>query len=119
MLESNGHALTNAGVDKQFTASKATAKHDDIHQRWVVRGLAAEGDEFHVKSALDGKWLSHHTSLSVSESGAQAYKIAYMGHGLYSLQKENGKYTNIREDCSISIDATLIGYKLYSVTYHK
>lgn len=118
VFESNGHALTNRGVDKQFTASKAGDKHEDIKQRWVLHALEKEGTTFNVASALDGKWISQHSSLSVSQKGAQVYNITNMADGSYALQKENGRYLNIREDGELSFDKDPIGYEVYSVTYH-
>ena len=119
VIESNGHALTNEGVEKQFTATEASDRHDDIHQRWVLHALEEEGTTFHITSALDGKYISQHSSLSNSESGAQVYNITYAGEGEYHFQKENGKYLNIDEEGKLSFDHDPIGYKLFSVTYHE
>ena len=118
VFESNGHAITNPGSGNQFTSTAATAQHKDIHQRWVLHQLADEGTEFYVTSAVDGKYISQHTSLANSKSGAQTYNITYLGGGKYALQKENGKYLNIKADGTISIDSTPTGFNAYSVTYH-
>jgi phospholipase C len=118
VFEANGHAVTNPGNGSQFTATAATAQHEDLHQRWVLHQLAPEGTQFTITSALDGKYVSQHTSLATLASGAETYTIEYLGGSLYSLQKENGDFLNLRADGSISIDSTAVGYNVYSVTYH-
>ncbi|KAL1859073.1 hypothetical protein VTK73DRAFT_7602 [Phialemonium thermophilum] len=118
VFEANGHAITNPGSGRELTATAATAGHEDIHQRWVLHQLAPEGTEFRITSALDGKYISQHTSLATLESGAETYNITYLGSSKYALQKENGKYLNLQADGTISIDSTPVGYNVYSVTYH-
>ncbi|KAJ9156129.1 Non-hemolytic phospholipase c [Pleurostoma richardsiae] len=118
VFESNGHAITNPGSSSQFTSTAATAQHEDIHQRWVLHQLATEGTQFYITSAVDGKYISQHTSLATAESGAETYNITYIGGSKYALQKENGKYLNLNADGSISIDSTTTGFNAYSVTYH-
>ena len=119
VFEANGYALSNPDTpNKQFQATKASATHDDVHQRWVLHALAEEGTTFHITSAVDGKYISQHSSLSISESGAETYNITYIGSGVYALQKENGAYLNIQPGGSLSFDNKPDGYKLYSVTYH-
>jgi phospholipase C len=118
VFEANGYALSNPGTGKQFIATATTAAHDDIHQRWVAHALADEGTAFNITSAIDGKYISQHSSLSTSGSGAGIYNITYIGGSKYALQKENGPYLNIQADGSLSFDSTPVGYALYSVTYH-
>ncbi|KAH8892840.1 non-hemolytic phospholipase c [Thozetella sp. PMI_491] len=119
VFESNGYALSNPNDDqKQFTASPATAGHDSINQRWVLHGIAAEGTEFNITSVVDGKYISQHSSLSTSVTGAQTYNISYVGNSQYILQKENGKYLNIKSDGTLSFDSQPTPYNVYSVTYH-
>ena len=118
VLEANGHALTNPEVNKQFTTTRATSTHDSLEQRWYLHALTEEGTTFYIRSAVDGMYISQHSSLSESESGAETYNITYLGGLEYALQKENGKYLNIDSDGSLSFDSEPIGYKLYSVTYH-
>ncbi|KAK0387603.1 hypothetical protein NLU13_3849 [Sarocladium strictum] len=119
VFESNGHALTNLGKDKQLTTTRVTERHEDPRQRWVLHGLSPEGSTFHIASALDGKWMSQHSSLSERRSGAQKYNVRRLADGTYAMQKENGRYLNIANTGELSFDKEPIGYKVYSVTYHK
>ncbi|ERT01358.1 hypothetical protein HMPREF1624_02603 [Sporothrix schenckii ATCC 58251] len=118
VFESNGYALTTDGNSKQFTAKKATAGHEKIQQRWVLHALEEEGTTFHIQSASNNYYISQHSSLSISESGAEVYNITYMGNSQYKLQKENGAYLNIDSDGNLSFTSTPVGYNVYSVTYH-
>lgn len=118
VFEANGYALSNPGSGRQFTTTKATAAHDDIHQRWVLHDLAEEGTTFRVTSALDGKYLSQSSSLSQLESGAEVYNITYLGNRGYALQEQNGLYLNIQPSGRLALDKEPVGYQLYSVTYH-
>lgn len=119
VFESNGHVLSNPGGNgRQFQVDPAVEPYDSINHRWVVHALTPEGTTFYVTSALDGKYLSQHSSLSTSKSGAEVYNITYVGNGEYVLQKENGSHLNIKPDGSLSFDAEPVPYKVYSVTYH-
>ncbi|OAA57415.1 non-hemolytic phospholipase c [Niveomyces insectorum RCEF 264] len=119
VFEANGYALYNPSTAaKQFAATRATPGHEDIHQRWVLHALTPEGSTFHVTSAVDGKYLSQHSSLSISESGAETYNITYLGNSRYAMRKENGAYLNIKADGTLSFDSTPTGYNVFSVTYH-
>ena len=95
-----------------------SADYEDLNQRWVLHALSPEGTTFNIASALDGKWISQHSSLSVSVKGAQKYNITRLADGTYAMQKENKSYLNIRKDGKLSFDRDPIGYKVYSVTYH-
>lgn len=117
-FEANGYALSNpSDGSKQFKATPATAAHDAKAQRWVVHGIAEEGTLFNITSAVDGTYISQHSSLSVSVSGAEVYNIAYVGASKYTLQKENGDYLNIAKDGSLDFESTAVPYSLWSVTY--
>jgi phospholipase C len=88
VFESNSYALSNPNnTAKQFEATAATASHDSINQRWVLYGLSAEGTTFNTTSAVDGEYISQHSSLSVSVTGAEVYDITYIGSSQYILQK--------------------------------
>lgn len=129
VFEMNGYALTNpGGKATDFTATKATTLHDDIHQRWIVNatgGTATIGGSgagtFLLSSALDGRYIKSHTSLGIttSPSGAETYNITFLGNGNgYSLAKENGKYLTIDANGVIDITGTAsTGFQIYSVTY--
>ncbi|RFU30264.1 hypothetical protein B7463_g6077, partial [Scytalidium lignicola] len=119
VFESNGYALSNpSDGTKQFKAAAATANHETLAQRWVVHALTEEGTLFNVTSAVDGKYLSQHSSLSDSVTGAEVYNITYLGNSQYVLQKENGDYTNIKPDGTLEFSSTPIPYKIWSVTYN-
>jgi len=119
VFESNGYALSNPNnTDKQFTATPVAAPYDSINQRWVIHGLAAEGTLFNITSAVDDSYISQHSSLSTSATGAEVYNITYIGSSQYIVQKENGKYLNIQPGGSLSFDSTPIPYNVWSVTYH-
>jgi phospholipase C len=118
VFESNGHALSNPSDDtKQFEATAATANHETLAQRWVVHALTEEGTLFNITSAVDGKYLSQHNSLSDSVTGAEIYNITYIGNSQYVLQKENGDYTNIQSEGTLEFVPTPIPYTIWSVTY--
>ena len=124
VFEMNGHALTNAG-SSDIIGTEATGSHDRKSHRWVLHatgGTAISGGEgsgtFTLASAVDGRWIASHTSLSGSSSGAETYTITDLGNGKgYSLMKENGKYLSIGPDGVINIYGTPIGFQVYSVTY--
>ena len=119
VFESSGYALSNpADGSKQFKPTAATADHEALAQRWVVHSLSEEGTLFRVTSAVDGTYLSQHNSLSISVSGAEIYNITYIGNSQYTLQKENGDYTNILPDGTLSFVNTPVSYKIWSVTYN-
>jgi phospholipase C len=113
VFESNGYALTNPGTtDNQFTSTAAISDHSDIHS------LFNDGESFNITSVVDSKHIPQHSSLATDVSGAEVCVIQYQGSGQgYSLQKENGKYLNLNSDGSISVDSTLAGYSIFSVTY--
>jgi phospholipase C len=118
VFESNGYALSNpSDGTKLFEATAATASHEKLAQRWVVHALAEEDSQFNVSSAVDGKYLSQHNSLSDSVTGAEIYNITYVGNSQYVLQKENGDYTNIKSDGTLEFVSTPIPYSIWSVTY--
>jgi phospholipase C len=119
VFEANGYALSNpSDGTKQFGATKATAAHDAKAQRWVIHGVAEEGVAFKITSAVDGLYISQHSSLSVSVSGAEVYNVVYIGNSQYTLQKENGRYLNIAADGTISFASKPVPYSVYSVTYN-
>lgn len=117
-FEANGYALSTDGKSKQFSATKATADHRDIHQRWVLHALEPEGNSFYITSATNGYYISQHSSLSTLESGAETYNITYIGGSKYALMKENGKYLNIDSTGTLAFTSTPVGYNVFSVTYH-
>lgn len=119
VFESNGYALSNPSDSrKQFEPTTATADHDSLAQRWVAHALTEEGTLFQISSAVDGKYLSQHNSLSESINGAEIYNITYIGNSQYVLQKENGDYTNIHPEGTLQFISKPTPYKIWSVTYN-
>jgi phospholipase C len=83
-IEANGFALTNPSTStNQLSTTAALADHSDIHQRWVVHQLdvALDVPQFNISSAVDGKYLSQHTSLSTAVAGAEVYTVTFLGNG--------------------------------------
>lgn len=121
----NGYAITALNNASDITASKATAKHESINQRWVVHatgGTATDGGQgsgtFVITSAVDGRYIADHTSLAKLKSGAETYIISYTANGAgYALQKENGKYLSINTAGIIVITSKPALFSAYSVTY--
>ena len=125
VLEQGGYAITNPG-GSDIVLSAATNGHEQKSQRWVVHatggaptvgGQGATSGQYIFSSAADGRYLADHTSLSQSSSGAETYTINFLGNGQgYSLQKENGKYLNVK-DGEIYISSDISGWQIYSVSY--
>ena len=118
VFESGGYALTNPGKPAtDFTATKSTATHSSISQRWVVHSLAAGGDTFLISSAADGRYIGSHTGLVDSAHGAETYTVSFAAGRGYALQKENGRFVTVDGGGNVQIagDATYFG--AFSVTY--
>lgn len=122
VFEYGGYALSNQGKpSNDFAATKATAAHNDVHQRWIVNYLQDNGGQvastFTIKSAFDGRYIGEHTGLSNSAKGAETYTINFSPSKGYSLQKENGKYLTIDTHGTVQITPDETFFKAYSVTY--
>ena len=127
VFEQDGLAIANNGAGaKDIVLTEATSGHESKKQRWVIHdqgGAPIDGGKgssgtYILSSAEDSRYLASHTSLSTSVNGAQTYNITYLGNGQgYSLQKENGKYLNVK-DGEIYISSQATGWKAYSVSYH-
>jgi len=120
-FESNGYALTNPGQNSPyFTATKATADHSCMNQRWVVHQLAPEGDVFIISSAVDGLYVGNLTSLRNNSGIADQYSIQFLGNGNgYSMQNQNGSYltfASMGDDGVISFTSAVSSFFLFSVT---
>jgi phospholipase C len=115
-FESNGYALTVSGSQSQIAATKSTATHNEISQRWIVHVLEEGGTQFNISSAANGMWVSQHTSLSHDVSGVEVYTIEFMGAG-YTLRKENGDYLTIDWRGDVVISSSPQSFEVFSVTY--
>ena len=82
----------------------------------MLHGIAEEGTAFKITSAVDGTYVSQHSSLSFSVSSAEVYDVVYIGGSLDTLQKENGDYLNIAADGTLSFATKAVPYSVYSVT---
>lgn len=127
VAEKGGSALTNSGERGYVTATPATDKHDSKHQRWVIHYTEdAESEIFTISSALDGRWLGARGALLDSDRGASAepVRITFLGNGLgYAVQYVRGnQYIDVNHVGQIEIatqrQASNLGFKLFSVTYH-
>jgi phospholipase C len=110
-IKANGYALTNPSTStNQLSTTAALSDHSDIHQRWIVCQLdvALNVPQFNISSAVDGKFLSQHTSLSTAVSGAEVYTVKFLGNGSYLTVDVNG---------NLVISTTPQGFQFYSVTY--
>jgi phospholipase C len=115
VFELGGYALTNTGKPAgDFIATKATAQHEGIAQRWVVHD---GGNTFTISSAKDGKYIVSHTGLIDSGNGAETYTVGFAAGKGYSLQNENGKYVTVDENGAVQITGDVGYFKAYSVTY--
>lgn len=117
-FESSGYALTNPGKNAMtFTATKATANHSSINQRWVVTQLAEDGNTFLISSALDGLYIGNLTSLTNNSGIAEQFSIRFLGNGKgYSLQNQNGMYLRLATTGAMSFASTALGFLIFSVT---
>jgi phospholipase C len=80
--------------------------------------VALDVPQFNSSSAVDGKYLSQHTSLSTAVTGAELYTVTFLGNGQgYTLQKENGSYLTVDVNGNLVISSTPQGFQFYSVTY--
>lgn len=100
VFEQGGYVTTNTGSGaSDITLTTATANHEIRTHRWVIHaqgGAPTDGGQinygtYFLASAVDGRYLASHTSLSKSVNGAETYKISFLGNGRgYSLQKRMG-----------------------------
>jgi len=118
VFEYNGYALTNEGRPASaFSASKATSKHNDIKQRWVVHAVQDPGNKFVISSAKDGRFCGGETGLADSSSGAETYTVTFKAGQGYALQKNNGKFVTVDARGNVQIARSATYFKAYSVTY--
>lgn len=126
VFEQAGYAITNTGADaSDITLTATTTDHESKSQRWVIHaqgGAPTDGGQisygtYYLTSAMDGRYIASHTSLSKSVNGAQTYKITFLGNGKgYSLQKENGKFLGVKNG-EIYISSQETGWSIFAVTY--
>lgn len=98
-FEMNGYALTNEGTnDRNLAIRKATPMHEDIHQRWILYGVKAQGKHtFNIKSALDSSYISANQTLTRSRDHADVFTINDLGNG-------NGYALSVFMSTSLAID---------------
>jgi phospholipase C len=118
VFELDGYAITNSGQpSRDITASKATSKHNNINQRWVVHQVTEGGNTFTISSAKDGRYIGSHTGLINSSSGAETYTVSFLAGQGYALKKENGKFLTIDNKGTVQITSQATYFKAFSVTY--
>ena len=116
VFEAQGKALARVG--NKLSATKATEKHDDIRQRWVLH-QQGDGDSsiFKISSAGDGRYIASDSTLTDSEDKAAEISISDLGNGKgYSLAFESGQ--SLRGRSPQLTDSDSQAYQIYSVTYH-
>lgn len=118
VFELDGYALANLGKSTDsLTATKATAKHEGITQRWVIHSLAEGGNAFTISSAEDGRYIGAHNALIRGPNGAEIFTLQFASSKGYSLQKENGSYIMVDSSGQVQITSEVAYWKAYSVTY--
>ncbi|WPG98303.1 Hypothetical protein R9X50_00109100 [Acrodontium crateriforme] len=91
-FEHSGYALTNNGHG-HLTASKATAKHEQISQRWILhqQGLG-DSNVFIIQSAKDKTYLKINMQLTKNIKDATQFTIKSLGTPKgYTIQAANGQ----------------------------
>ncbi|EQK97990.1 hypothetical protein G6O67_003566 [Ophiocordyceps sinensis] len=90
-FETGGKALTNSN-GRFVGIANATARHDDIRQRWVIHAVDGSSNTFYIQSALDRQYISglpDAGGLTRNYYLAQAFSIDYNPYGAtYSLSIE-------------------------------
>jgi phospholipase C len=137
-FEMDGYALTNKGAElSNLTVSKATPKHEDIHQRWILRLVGQQGgNTFNIQSAFDFSYISTNQTLEKSRANAQVYTITDLGNGqghVLTARKSTGSIgdgkSELRKefverqilgvrDGVVEVGRKVKGWKIFSVTYH-
>lgn len=118
-FEFEGFALSNNNDHVGF--AKATAKHDDIRQRWVIHQQGeGDSDVFTISSALDGTYITNRLTLSKGSESAQPVKFTYLGGGKGYVAEigdrslamgANGQAQTVQKTPGK-------GFSIFSVTYH-
>lgn len=105
VFEMNGHAL--AYVNGTLCASKATSKHNDKSQRFVIH---ASGSTFTMTSATNGS--------SVFASSSTSFTFNDMGNGKGYSILVGGKYLSISKGKVSTSSSPTAGFSVFSVTYN-
>lgn len=119
VFESCGYALSVDPNHPRLTTTLATAAHNTPAQRFVLHINELGGDQFMISNDNSTLWLGDHADFYNSQSDAWWYSIHYLGNEAYTIQQvDGGKYVNVKDDGSISIDHEAVTYKIFSVSYH-
>ncbi|OCK82157.1 putative non-hemolytic phospholipase C precursor [Lepidopterella palustris CBS 459.81] len=117
VFEAFGFAVTNTG--SMIGASKATPKHDAKSQRWIIHQTEPGSHKFTVSSAVDGKYIGDGLNLVSGAGSAQVLTFKDMGNGKgYSVKTADGKYVGLSTDGKCGLNASPIGFEVFSVTYN-
>ncbi|KAJ9604008.1 hypothetical protein H2200_011530 [Cladophialophora chaetospira] len=116
-FESSGFALTNFGSKAMHVnATKATADHAAMAQRWVIHETATDSRLYRFSSAVDGRYIGANLAL-VNETTAMVHNITYLGGGKgYSLQDSTGTYINVGSAGNVTMSSSEQSFSIYSVT---
>lgn len=119
-FEYNGMALANN--KGSLSASKATAKHNDIKQRWVLHQQgAADSNVFKISSAVDGTYIAASLALTSKAGNAQAFTLKFLGNGKgYSVGLGAGNAIGMVQQGQAKLVSTSQAseFQIFSVTYH-
>lgn len=118
-FEFSGFALANN--HGHITFSRATSKHNDIHQRWVLHQQGdADSHVFTISSALDGSYISNRLALSKNEGSAQQFTFTYLGNGNGYAAQFGGQslMMGAGQQLKSMVGRPSRGFDVFSVTYH-
>jgi phospholipase C len=116
-FEASGFALSNPGGSaKQFNATKATASHDAMSQRWVIHETETDSRMYTISSAVDGRFMGTNMQL-VNKTAATVHNITYLGGGMgYNLLDSNEQFVNIGNEGKVSLGSQPQPFAIFSVT---
>jgi phospholipase C len=116
-FEAAGYALSNPGASATaLNATKSTASHDDVAQRWIIHETATDSRLYTVNSAVDGRFIGANLTL-VNEKEAMVHNITYLGGGKgYRVQGSDGKYMSIGAAGKLNLGSSGRQFAIYSVT---
>lgn len=125
VFEAEKLALTNVG--RRVSVSRATAGHEDIHQRWILHAIGdpLTTETFYIQSAVDKTYIAALGSLTSDVKYAQAFTISYTPQGsTYRLSLSNKGHSFVNflpgHASPLAWEGAESGmFKIFSVSYHQ
>ena len=116
VFEMNGYALTSS--KGHLTTAKATPKHDDKAQRFVIYENE-DGSKFAIESASDKIAVAIRGEMTLlSDKSTDTFTFIDMGDGMgHSIQAGDGQYISITSDGVMKMSQSQQGFQVFSVTY--